>query len=203
MQNGQRRFLFAIYLDNGCRNGIIKVDNKLREADIILQSCIKEGNADNRKMANGLRRSPKIKLSDDEKAYILDEINIIGADPDLFIFRDGFGSGYSDNRDIIFISSNVFPSDDGSLHPRDLMSVRAVLAHEYYGHRAYRGTSLEKGSWNDEFRASYTAAKSCPNLTDEDRRYLILDAIERAREVGIIIKYNGFIRRVLYGKENG
>ena len=168
-----------------------------------MQISVKEGNADSRKMANGLRKSPKIKLSDDEKTYILNEINAIEADPDLFIFRDGSGSGYSDNRDIIFISSNVFPSDDESLHPRDLMSVRAVLAHEYYGHRAYRGTSLEKGSWNDEFRASYIAAKSCPNLTDEDRRYLILDAIERAKEAGIIIRYNDFIRRVLYGKENG
>ena len=83
------------------------------------------------------------------------------------------------------------------------MSERAVLAHEYYGHRTHRGTTLEKGSWNDEFRASYTAAKICPNLTDEDRRYLILDAIERAKEAGINIRYNDFIRRVLYGKENG
>lgn len=155
-----------------------------------------------RKMANGLRKSSKIKLSDDDKAYVLNEIELINADPDVFVFRDGFGSGYSDNRDIIFISSNVFPSNDGSLHPRDLMSVRAVLAHEYYGHRTYRGTTLERGSWNDEFRASYTAAKYCPNLTDDDRRYLILDAIERAKEAGVDIKYNKFIRRVLYGYED-
>lgn len=154
-------------------------------------------------MANGLRKSPQNKLSEKDKTYILSEINAIEADSDLFIFRDGFGSGYSDNRDIIFISSNVFPSDDGSIHPRDLMSVRAVLAHEYYGHRIYRGTSLEKGSWNDEFRASYNAAKFCPNLSDEDRRYLILDAIEIAKEAGVNIQYNNFIRRVLYGKEDG
>ena len=79
------------------------------------------------------------------------------------------------------------------------MSSRAVIAHEYYGHRAYRGTKLRKGAWNDEFRASYMAAKNTPNLSDEDRRYLILDALERAKESGVTIKYNDFIRRTLYG----
>lgn len=79
------------------------------------------------------------------------------------------------------------------------MSSRAVIAHEYYGHRVFRGTKLERGSWNDEFRASYMAAKHAPNLSDSDRRYLILDALERAKESGISVKYNDFIRRVLYG----
>jgi hypothetical protein len=79
------------------------------------------------------------------------------------------------------------------------MSERAVLAHEYYGHRNYRYTILEKGSWNDEFRASYMAAKNAPNLSDEDRVYLSSDAIERAKEAGVTIAYNDFIRRVLYG----
>ncbi|MMZ66548.1 hypothetical protein D1872_290540 [compost metagenome] len=81
------------------------------------------------------------------------------------------------------------------------MSERAVLAHEYYGHRAYSGTRLPPGSWNDEFRASYMAAKNTPNLTDEDRIYLMLDAIERAKEAGVTIKYNDFMRRILYGFE--
>lgn len=184
-------------------SGIINIENKSPGADKFLHSTLKEKNSDTRKMAYGLRKSPKIKLSDNDKSLILNEITAINAAPDVFVFRDGFGSGYSDSRDIIFISSNIFPSNDGSLHPRDLMSERAVLAHEYYGHRTHRGTALEKGSWNDEFRASYTAAKICPNLTDEDRRYLILDAIERAKEAGINIRYNDFIRRVLYGKENG
>ena len=33
----------------------------------------------------------------------------------------------------------------------------------------------------------------------EDRYYLILDALERAREAFISIKYNDFIRRALHG----
>lgn len=192
--------IYASALDKSGGSGIIEVEKELQGADKALHNVIKEIDTDTRKMASGLRKSPKVKLSYDDKMHILNEIDAIEADPNIFVFRDGFGSGYSDSRDIIFISSNIFPSNDGSLHPRDLMSERAVLAHEYYGHRTHRGTSLEKGSWNDEFRASYTAAKICPNLTDDDRRYLILDAIERAKEAGINIRYNDFIRRVLYGK---
>lgn len=152
-----------------------------------------------RDMANGMRRSPLIQLSENDKKHLMSEIKAIEADPSKFVFRDGHGTGYSDELDAVFVSSNVFPSEDGSKHPRDLMSERAALAHEYYGHRAHRGTTLEKGTWNDEFRASYCAAKNCPNLSDEDRAYLILDAIERAHEAGVTIKYNDFMRRVLYG----
>ncbi len=160
---------------------------------------IKERSISQRNMANGNRKSSKIKLSDDDKNHLLNEIEAIKADKSIFIFRDGFGSGYSDKRDKIFISSNIYPSNDGSMHPRDLMSERAALAHEYYGHRTNRGTKLNQGSWNDEFRASYIAAKICPNLSDEDRMYLILDSIERAKEAGVSIEYNSFMRRILYG----
>lgn len=165
----------------------------------VLTKPAESGTIETRNMANGMRRSPMIPLTDADKKHLQEEIVAIGADPAVFVFRDGSGSGYSDRRDIIFVSSNVFPSSDDSIHPRDRMSERAVLAHEYYGHRAHRGTSLPQGSWNDEFRASYSAAKNCPNLTDEDRRYLVLDAIERAREAGVSITYNDFMRRVLYG----
>ena len=162
---------------------------------------IKERNIspNERAMANGLRRSPHIKLSEEDKQHLLQEIIAIEADPNKFVFRDNVGSGYSDERDIVFVSSNIFPSSDGSTHPRDLMSERAALAHEYYGHREHRNTSVPKGAWNDEFRASYSAAKNCPNLSDEDRYYLVLDALERAKEVGVSIRYNDFIRSVLYG----
>lgn len=55
------------------------------------------------------------------------------------------------------------------------------------------------GSWNDEFRASYYAALNAPNLSDKDRMYLMLDALERAKEAGVYIKITDEIRRILYG----
>lgn len=151
-----------------------------------------------RLMAQGQRKSFLVPLSDD-KAFINNEIEAIEADISVFQFRNYRPTGYSDERDKIYISSSVFPSNDGSMHPTDLLSVRATLAHEYYGHRKYRGTKVPQGSWNDEFRASYMAAKNCPNLSDEDRRLLVLDALERAKTAGVSVRYNNFIRKCLYG----
>ena len=150
------------------------------------------------RQASGLRRSPLNTLSETEIVHLKNEIRAIHADESIFRFNTGQSTGYLDKRDVILVTGNVFP-DINSTHPRDLMSERAVLAHEYYGHRAYRNTKAKKGSWNDEFRASYMAAKNAPNLNDEDRQYLILDAIERAKEAGVTIKYNKFMRRILYG----
>ena len=152
-----------------------------------------------RNMAQGYRKSCFIPLSNEDKLHLMNEIKAIGAEPKVFIFRDNHGSSYDDTFDVVFLSSNIFPSTDDSEHPRDRMSERAAIAHEYYGHRANRGTAVNKGAWNDEFRASYMAAKNCPNLSDEDRRYLVMDALERAKEAGVSIHYNDFIRGVLYG----
>lgn len=154
-----------------------------------------------REMASGARKSYLIPLSKADKTFILQEIDRIGADRRFFEFRDGAPTVYSDKRDKILISSSIFPSDDGSTHPTDLLSVRAVLAHEFYGHKAKRNTKLVEGSWNDEFRASYLAAKNSPGLTDEDRSLLITDAMQRAKDAGVNIKLNTFMRRCLYGIE--
>lgn len=172
-----------------------------KDSEKVLTSSTEDGTIKAREMASGNRRSIHNDLTDKEKKHLLSEIDAIKADRSVFVFRDGVATSYSDEFDIITVSSNVFPSNDGSLHPRDLMSERATLAHEYYGHRANRGTNLPLGAWNDEFRASYMAAKNCPNLSDEDRRYLILDALSRASEAGVTIKNNKFIRGVLYGEE--
>lgn len=152
-----------------------------------------------RNMANGLRRSFLRPLSQEDKAFIENEIKEIGADNSKFVFRDYRPTSYSDRDDIVYVSSSVFPSEDGSTIPTDMLSPRAVLAHEYYGHRSKRGTPLEEGSWNDEFRASYIAARDCPNLSDSDRIMLINDAMYRAQRAGVSIKLNTFMRRWLYG----
>ena len=148
--------------------------------------------------ANGLRRSRFIEMTEEEIEFVKHEIVEIGADPTVFQIVQGAKTSYDDELDIVFIGSDVFPSAPGS-HPTDRLTVRAMLAHEYYGHKANRGTSLPKGDWRDEFRASYTAAKTCPNLTDEERADLVSDAINRARENGVEITFNAFMRRVLYG----
>ncbi len=164
--------------------------------------------------AAGNRRSPLYELEEHEIAEIRDEIIAIGANLDDFVFNSKVTRGTcflpSDGK--VHIRGNILP-DESSKHPRDRMSVRAVLAHEYYGHRPYREQYIREDNdtspdaisrimarqWADEFRASYMAAKNAPNLSDEDRYLLICDALSRAEEAGISIKYNDFIRRALYG----
>lgn len=164
--------------------------------------------------AAGNRRSPFYILNDNEIDMIKREIASIGANENEFVFNSNATKGTcflaSDGK--IHIKGNIFP-DEYSVHPRDKLSVRAVLAHEYYGHRPYKEQYLREDSltspeelnrlfanaWADEFRASYMAAKNSPNLSDEDRQLLIMDALSRAQEAGITIQYNDFIRRVLYG----
>ena len=154
----------------------------------------------NRQMANGMRRSIFIPLTEEEKQFVIKEAEAIGIDKKYLVFKENHATGYSDERNKIFIGSDIFPSNDKSTHNRDNLSVRAVLAHEYYGHKVNKGTKIPQGTWNDEFRASYQAAKNAPNLTQEDRYRLILDALDRAKEAGIIIEKNDFMKEILYGK---
>lgn len=55
------------------------------------------------------------------------------ADSSIFRFNEGSQTGFLDSERIINVRGDVLP-DLNSNHPRDLMSTRAVLAHEYYGH---------------------------------------------------------------------
>ena len=171
-------------VDNGGGRGII----------------IDEGRGDlmEERGANGQRRSPHVDLTDDEVEFLKGEIRAIEADENVFAFNQGRATSYDDDDDEISVRANVFPNEN-STHPRDLMSPRAVLAHEYYGHRANRGTRLAQSSWNDEFRASYMAAQNAPNLSQQDRAYLIMDALERAKDAGVTVRYNSVMRGILHG----
>lgn len=79
------------------------------------------------------------------------------------------------------------------------MSTKSVLAHEF-GHLNHPDTRLRIGSWQDEFRASYSASKM-PGLSDTHRAELISDAIAKAQDAGAKIKSNKYMLKVLYGIE--
>lgn len=160
----------------------------------------------------------RIPLTDAEIQYVKSEIERIEADQSVFIFNDEdhilSSTCYNFIEDKIYVTKNVFPDTKyGSIHPRDLMSVGAVLAHEYYGHRAYREeymSDYEKNPefhstpiWQDECRASITAAKTTPNLTEKDKCNLVLDAIYRAQEYHHRIEMDDFMKEVIYGYTNG
>ena len=79
------------------------------------------------------------------------------------------------------------------------MSERAVIAHEFYGHYMFAPSKYKAGDWRDEFRASYISSIKTPNLSDDDRRYLMLDAYERAKEGGRILEYSLKAKEIIYG----
>lgn len=165
-------------------------------------------------MANGMRYLSRVPLTDSEIEFVIKEIERIKADKSIFVFNDkdhiATGTCYNFADDKIYITKNVFPDEKyGFAHPRDIMSVAAVLAHEYYGHRQFRKEYLDdlnRGEnyhttpiWQDECRASLYAAQIAPGLERIERRDLILDAVYRAEEYGHRIETTKFMKEVLYG----
>ncbi|MBQ9934334.1 MAG: hypothetical protein IJO70_00625 [Lachnospiraceae bacterium] len=169
-------------------------------------------------MANGMRDTSMTPLTQDEIKYVLSQVKRIEADESVFVFNDPVhitkSTCYSYTEDKIYVTRNVFPDDKyGSTHPRDVMSVAAVLAHEYYGHRTFKEeylSDIQYGPeynttplWKDECRASITAAKIAPNLTEREKSDLVLDAIYRAKEFGHLIEMDDFMKEVVYGYSSG
>lgn len=165
-------------------------------------------------MSNGMRMYGSEPLSDAEIKIVKKAIAEIEADEAVFVFNDPTHprTCYNAEYDVVYVARNIFPDTSrASTHPRDLMSVRAVLAHEYYGHRTYREEYLhdmQNGTvttsiGDDEIRASVTAAKITPNLDRIDRVQLIQDAAVRAQEFGVYLENDDFMKEVLYGYSNG
>lgn len=162
-------------------------------------------------MSGGMRMFGFTPLTDAEISIIKQSIKRIEADETKFIFNHDKHfdrTCYNPIKDVIYVGRNVFPDvESNSIHPRDLMSIACVLAHEYYGHRTYRDEYLgdmeeycvTTPEAEDECRASITAAKICPGLTREERSYLIQEAHTRAKEYGIPLENDDFMKEVLYG----
>ena len=152
---------------------------------------------DNRS-ASGLRGSISRELTNEDIKHLTNEIIAIEADINIFRFNEGKRTGFSDRTGNINVKGDIFPDKD-STHPRDRMSERAVLAHEYYGHYDFAPSRFPIGDWRDEFRASYIAAINTPNLSQDDRKYLILDAYERAKDSGYYFDFTKKAREIIYG----
>jgi len=128
---------------------------------------------------------------------VTDQWTSLGGDPSLLRFNEGRFTGASD-KGVVYIRGDVFPTTSDSLHPTANLSVRETLAHEM-GHMEYIDTGVAPGAWNDEFRASYWAARNVPGLTEEEQFNLVRDAMQRAQDAGVTVNMNSYIRGLLYG----
>jgi len=152
-----------------------------------------------RAMANSLRRPVQHILTEEEVAFIKSEAETIGIPSEMLKFNEGTSTSFHDKDQKIYVRGNVFPDEQYGFSARDLMSVRATLAHEYFGHSKMHPSPYSIGSWEDEFWASYNAAINTPNLTTTDRRHLMMDAYDRAKEAGAFEGFTDEARRILYG----
>jgi hypothetical protein len=163
-----------------------------------LNSKEKNKNMSNRNLASGYRNSNAYVLTEEDIEFLVEEIEIIDADVCKFSFNTGIYTGYSDFDDTIHIKGDVFPDLSGDT-ATDKMSVRAVLAHEYYGHYKFSPSEFKAGDYRDEMRASYIAAIITPNLSSEDRKLLMLDAYDKARLAGQYYEYSKKAKEIIYG----
>ncbi len=139
-------------------------------------------------MANGMRKSPFIILDEEQIPQIKKYATELDIPENVLSFNTGTQTGFVDRKKIIHVRGDIYP-DTESTNNRDLLSEKAVLAHEYYGHLKNDPSQFRIGDWRDEFRASYCAAVNSPGLSKEERRMLMLDAYDRAKEAGIPVKY--------------
>lgn len=161
---------------------------------------IKSRNFSSRNMAQGNRRSVFHILTDDEIATLQADARSLKIPDGILKFNVGDTTGFCDEDMSITVRGNVLP-DLNSTNLRDNLSPKAVLAHEYYGHYKNHPSKFRIGDWRDEFRASYRAAIDAPGLSDEERRMLMLDAYDRAKEAGVNVKYNETARKIIYGQD--
>ena len=151
-----------------------------------------------RGMANGGRRSRDYILTDDDIQYVIQEAEAIEIPTEVLRFNRGDKTGFRDGSKTIAIRGDIFP-DLESHDNRDQLSVRAALAHEYYGHYKAHPSPYAIDDWRDEFNASYRAALDTPNLSGEDRARLMIDAYDRAKQAGVFLEYDEKARRLIYG----
>ncbi|MDD6205010.1 MAG: hypothetical protein PUC05_08475, partial [Firmicutes bacterium] len=168
--------------------------------DVYRRNKIESQNIDNRRMANSARQSPLHILTENEICSVKADAESLQIPLEILRFNEGDNTGFIDSRKIINIRGDVLP-DPSSQQLRDRLSQKAVLAHEYYGHYKNHPSTFRIGEWRDEFRASYCAAINAPSLSDEERRMLMLDAYDRAKESGVRVSYNKKARELIYGND--
>lgn len=166
----------------------------------LLKNSAERGIINNRNMANGGRTSVHHILTNEEIENLKAEAKSIEIPTDILRFNEGSRTGFSDLRNVINVKGDVLPDNSSTLN-RDRMTSRACLAHEYYGHYINHPSRFPVDDWRDEFKASYDVALNTPNLTKAERQSLMIDAYDRAKEVGISVKYNENARRIIYGDD--
>ena len=143
------------------------------------------------------------KLSEDEIQHLMNEIVAIGADPACFRFNERVGIGFIDHTGLIYIDRTILNTQD-KIPPKYRLSVRGILAHEYWGHLKNHPSPFEPNAPEDECWADDSAARRSLGLSDEERTILFRRALRHAQvaraqkgvgHTGFVYKLDDVIRR--------
>lgn len=125
----------------------------------------------------GLRTLSENKLSEEEMSEVIKAAESLDIPKTVLVFNDEQtimgvdGTGYRRDEDMIYITRDIFPDKSKQpLHARDLLSVRCMLAIEYYGRRKFcKKAPQVTMTWKDEVAIIVDTARFAPSLTDYER----------------------------------
>lgn len=154
-----------------------------------------------RNLAYGMRQPRTHILTSAEIETIKKYAKELGINENILKFNKGYRTSFDEESGCILIRGDILP-DNASDIAGDRLSIRAVLAHEYYGHYMHHPSEYEIGDWRDEYRASREAAMKAPNLSQEERACLMLDAYDRKKAAGVFNGYDEIAKEIIYGKQD-
>ena len=129
-------------------------------------------------VSTGGRRN-EMPLTEAQKAECLKIAMEYGMPSDRIVFSDNMFTGYMPTGDRLYIGTDVYPC--GNTEKADYtISHRGTLAHELIGHRnAYLLGKSQTREYLEEAQASLRASRLASGLSDEERKILMQNAIER------------------------
>ena len=149
------------------------------------------------KVLTGGRRNEE-PLTQQQKDECLTIARGFGMPAKRIIFSDNMYTAYLPLGDRLYIGTDVYPVANAK-SANSAISHRGALAHELIGHRnaALAGRTQDE-EYLEEAQASIRASLLAPGLSDEERKVLMQDAIERLPD-GVSLE--DVMRKLFLGRE--
>lgn len=138
----------------------------------------------NKRISNvytGIRN--EIPLTSSEKEFVTKYLTALNVDMDKVVFTDVYRTAYNEKFDAYIIGTDVKPLEKakyGVINANQRISIKGTLAHEVIGHReAHIKGWTQYDDVLEEVQASIRAARFAPNLSNQERITLLMDARSR------------------------
>lgn len=125
----------------------------------------------------------EIPLTSSEKEFVTKYLTALNVDMDKVVFTDVYRTAYNEKFDAYIIGTDVKPLENakyGVINANQRISIKGTLAHEVIGHReAHIKGWTQYDDVLEEVQASIRAARFAPNLSNQERITLLMDARSR------------------------